>query len=73
MNPMELMILFYMDLYRMWTIGIFLVFLGTGLNQFFAPRLPSISLSITFAQLVAYPLGCQSSSPCPSLLNTIAY
>ncbi|PLW16948.1 hypothetical protein PCANC_13911 [Puccinia coronata f. sp. avenae] len=44
--------------FRMWTIGIFLVFLGTGLNQFFAPRLPSISLSITFAQLVAYPLGC---------------
>jgi len=58
--------------FRMWTIGIFLVFLGTGLNQFFAPRLPSISLSITFAQLVAYPLGCFMARTLPTRLFRIA-
>ncbi|KAA1113458.1 hypothetical protein PGT21_031932 [Puccinia graminis f. sp. tritici] len=58
--------------FRMWTIGIFLVFLGTGLNQFFAPRLPSISLSITFAQLVAYPLGCFMARVLPTRLFRIA-
>ncbi|WAQ88485.1 hypothetical protein PtA15_9A612 [Puccinia triticina] len=56
----------------MWTIGIFLVFLGTGLNQFFTPRLPSISLSITFAQLVAYPLGCFMARVLPAKMFRIA-
>ncbi|EGF99343.1 putative oligopeptide transporter [Melampsora larici-populina 98AG31] len=42
----------------MWTLGLILVILGTGLNQFFAPRLPGIYLSVTFAQMVAFPLGC---------------
>ncbi|KAI7944283.1 hypothetical protein MJO28_011811 [Puccinia striiformis f. sp. tritici] len=58
--------------FRMWTIGIFLVFLGTGLNQFFAPRLPSISLSITFAQLVAYPIGCFMARVLPTRLFRVA-
>ncbi|KAG0150618.1 hypothetical protein CROQUDRAFT_652218 [Cronartium quercuum f. sp. fusiforme G11] len=44
--------------FRMWTIGLMLVVLGSGLNQFFVPRLPGISLSVTFAQLIAYPIGC---------------
>ncbi|KAH9810214.1 putative oligopeptide transporter [Melampsora americana] len=44
--------------FRMWMIGILLVCLGTGVNQFFAQRMPTIGLSVTSAQLVAYPLGC---------------
>lgn len=44
--------------FRMWTLGLILVIIGTGLNQFFAPRLPGIYLSVTFAQMIAFPLGC---------------
>lgn len=58
--------------FRMWIIGIFLVFLGTGLNQFFSPRLPSINLSITFAQLVAYPMGCFMARVLPSTIYRIS-
>ncbi|KAH9812148.1 putative oligopeptide transporter [Melampsora americana] len=58
--------------FRMWTIGLFLVILGTGLNQFFAPRQPSIGLSVTFAQLVSFPLGCLFARVLPKRVFRIA-
>ncbi|EGF98214.1 putative oligopeptide transporter [Melampsora larici-populina 98AG31] len=57
--------LFTMLDFRMWTIGILLVCIGTGVNQFFAQRMPSIGLSVTSAQLVAYPLGCMMARYLP--------
>ncbi|EGG10787.1 putative oligopeptide transporter [Melampsora larici-populina 98AG31] len=51
--------------FRMWVIGIFLVCLGTGVNQFFAQRMPTIGLSVTSAQLVAYPIGCMMAKYLP--------
>ncbi|KAG0150630.1 hypothetical protein CROQUDRAFT_668510 [Cronartium quercuum f. sp. fusiforme G11] len=52
--------------FRMWTIGLTLVVLGTALNQFFAPRMPGIGLSVTFAQLVSYPIGCMMARFLPT-------
>ncbi|CAH7680959.1 OPT family small oligopeptide transporter [Phakopsora pachyrhizi] len=57
--------------FRMWFIGLLLVIIGTGVNQFFAPRLPSISLSITFAQLISYPMGRFLASVLPTRIFRI--
>ncbi|KAL2819753.1 OPT oligopeptide transporter protein-domain-containing protein [Aspergillus granulosus] len=43
---------------RMWTIGILFTIIGSGLNQFFSMRQPSVTISALVAQLVAYPIGC---------------
>ncbi|EXJ88182.1 OPT family small oligopeptide transporter [Capronia coronata CBS 617.96] len=43
---------------RMWTIGIVFTIIGSGLNQFFNLRQPSVTISSLVAQLLAYPLGC---------------
>ncbi|KAL4882582.1 OPT oligopeptide transporter protein-domain-containing protein [Aspergillus karnatakaensis] len=43
---------------RMWTIGIIFTIIGSGLNQFFSLRQPSVRISALVAQLVAYPVGC---------------
>ncbi|EGG04813.1 putative oligopeptide transporter [Melampsora larici-populina 98AG31] len=43
--------------FRMWFIGFITVILGTGLNQFFIPRLPNITINTTVAQLLSFPLG----------------
>ncbi|KAJ0426616.1 OPT oligopeptide transporter protein-domain-containing protein [Aspergillus carlsbadensis] len=43
---------------RMWTIGILFTIIGSGLNQFFSLRQPSVTISALVAQLVAYPIGC---------------
>ncbi|KAL3455888.1 OPT oligopeptide transporter protein-domain-containing protein [Aspergillus heterothallicus] len=43
---------------RMWTIGIIFTIIGSGLNQFFSLRQPSVTISALVAQLVAYPIGC---------------
>ncbi|KAL4924224.1 small oligopeptide transporter, OPT family [Aspergillus undulatus] len=43
---------------RMWTIGIIFTIVGSGLNQFFSLRQPSVKISALVAQLVAYPIGC---------------
>ncbi|KAF7546069.1 hypothetical protein G7Z17_g8684 [Cylindrodendrum hubeiense] len=42
---------------RMWVIGIFFTIIGTGINQFFSMRYPSVSISSLVAQLVAFPVG----------------
>ncbi|KAJ5758480.1 hypothetical protein N7520_005636 [Penicillium odoratum] len=43
---------------RMWTIGIVFTIVGSGLNQFFSLRQPSVTISALVAQLLAFPLGC---------------
>lgn len=43
---------------RMWTIGIVFTIVGSGLNQFFSLRQPSVTISALVAQLLAFPVGC---------------
>ncbi|EAW06700.1 small oligopeptide transporter, OPT family [Aspergillus clavatus NRRL 1] len=43
---------------RMWVIGVIFTIVGSGLNQFFSLRQPSVTISALVAQLVAYPIGC---------------
>ncbi|KAJ5305625.1 uncharacterized protein N7443_005285 [Penicillium atrosanguineum] len=43
---------------RMWTIGLIFTIVGSGLNQFFSLRQPSVTISALVAQLLAFPLGC---------------
>ncbi|KAL2399057.1 Glutathione transporter 1 [Exophiala dermatitidis] len=43
---------------RMWTIGIVFTIIGSGLNQFFNLRQPSVTISSLVAQLLSYPVGC---------------
>ncbi|KAL2830529.1 OPT oligopeptide transporter protein-domain-containing protein [Aspergillus cavernicola] len=43
---------------RMWTIGLLFTIIGSGLNQFFSLRQPSVTISALVAQLIAYPIGC---------------
>ncbi|KAE8152880.1 OPT oligopeptide transporter protein-domain-containing protein [Aspergillus avenaceus] len=43
---------------RMWLIGIIFTIVGSGLNQFFSLRQPSVTISALVAQLVAFPVGC---------------
>ncbi|CAN6674941.1 oligopeptide transporter 2 [Trichomonascus vanleenenianus] len=42
---------------RAYLIGIVLVIISSGVNQFFQPRLPPINVSASLLQLLAYPLG----------------
>ncbi|KAJ5223929.1 hypothetical protein N7468_008471 [Penicillium chermesinum] len=43
---------------RMWTIGLIFTIVGSGLNQFFSLRNPSVTISALVAQLLAFPVGC---------------
>ncbi|RAH43933.1 small oligopeptide transporter, OPT family [Aspergillus brunneoviolaceus CBS 621.78] len=43
---------------RMWVIGVVFTIVGSGLNQFFSLRQPSVTISALVAQLLAYPIGC---------------
>ncbi|KAI2789294.1 Glutathione transporter 1 [Penicillium oxalicum] len=43
---------------RMWVIGLFFTIVGSGLNQFFSLRQPSVSINSLVAQLLAFPVGC---------------
>ncbi|KAI9373031.1 OPT oligopeptide transporter protein-domain-containing protein [Aspergillus egyptiacus] len=43
---------------RMWAIGLLFTIIGSGLNQFFSLRQPSVTISALVAQLIAYPIGC---------------
>ncbi|THC90533.1 hypothetical protein EYZ11_009996 [Aspergillus tanneri] len=43
---------------RMWIIGLLFTVVGSGLNQFFSLRQPSVTISALVAQLAAYPVGC---------------
>jgi hypothetical protein len=42
---------------RMWAIGIFFTLLGSGLNTLYTLRFPSISLSQSAVQFLAFPIG----------------
>ncbi|KAJ5729537.1 uncharacterized protein N7483_004045 [Penicillium malachiteum] len=43
---------------RMWTIGLLFTIIGSGLNQFFSLRQPSVTISSLVAQLLSFPVGC---------------
>lgn len=42
---------------RMWVVGLAFTILGTGINQFFSMRYPSVTISSLVAQLLAFPVG----------------
>lgn len=42
---------------RMWLVGIVFTMFGTGINQFFSMRYPSVTISSLVAQLIAFPVG----------------
>lgn len=42
---------------RMWVIGIFFCILGSGVNTLYTFRFPSVSLSQSAIQFLAYPIG----------------
>lgn len=41
----------------MWILGIFFTMIGSGVNQFFALRYPSVHIVALVAELLAYPFG----------------
>ncbi|CZR51394.1 probable isp4 protein [Phialocephala subalpina] len=43
---------------RMWFLGIVFTMLGSGINQFFSMRYPSVTITSLVAQLLSFPLGC---------------
>ncbi|KAJ5806846.1 OPT oligopeptide transporter [Penicillium riverlandense] len=43
---------------RMWFLGVVFTLVGTGINQFFSMRYPSVTITSLVAQLVSYPIGC---------------
>lgn len=42
---------------RMWILGIIFTILGSGINQFFSLRYPSVHIVALVAELIAYPCG----------------
>ncbi|KAJ5620322.1 hypothetical protein N7510_004306 [Penicillium lagena] len=42
---------------RMWVLGIVFTMFGSGINQFFSLRYPSVHIVALVAELLAYPLG----------------
>ncbi|CCH44333.1 Oligopeptide transporter [Wickerhamomyces ciferrii] len=42
---------------RMWVLGIISTIIGSGVNQFFSMRYPSVTISALVCQLVVYPIG----------------
>ncbi|CAG8093190.1 unnamed protein product [Penicillium olsonii] len=42
---------------RMWLLGIVFTMLGSGINQFFSLRYPSVHIVALVAELLAYPIG----------------
>ncbi|KAJ5194881.1 uncharacterized protein N7498_008319 [Penicillium cinerascens] len=42
---------------RMWFLGIIFTILGSGINQFFSLRYPSVHIVALVAELLAYPIG----------------
>jgi len=42
---------------RMWLLGIVFTILGSGINQFFSLRYPSVHIVALVAELLAYPIG----------------
>ncbi|RBR19330.1 hypothetical protein FVER53590_08400 [Fusarium verticillioides] len=56
---------------RAWTLGLLFTILGTGINQFFSMRYPSITISSLVAQLVAYPAGRALAHTLPIMKITL--
>ncbi|KAF5620239.1 OPT family small oligopeptide transporter [Fusarium sp. NRRL 52700] len=56
---------------RAWTLGLLFTILGTGINQFFSMRYPSVTISSLVAQLVAYPAGRAFAHALPIMKITI--
>ncbi|KAL1981769.1 hypothetical protein VTN96DRAFT_2152 [Rasamsonia emersonii] len=46
------------NIVRMWFLGVVFTLVGTGINQFFSMRYPSVTITSLVAQLVSYPAGC---------------
>ncbi|THC89090.1 hypothetical protein EYZ11_011457 [Aspergillus tanneri] len=44
--------------FRMWSLGVVFTLVGTGVNQFFSMRYPSVTITSLVAQLISYPVGC---------------
>lgn len=51
---------------RAWVIGIFWAVGLASLNQFFAARSPTITISVYLAQLLSYPMGCLAAAVLPT-------
>ncbi|ANB13606.1 Opt2p [Sugiyamaella lignohabitans] len=45
------------ETFRSYVIGLVWVIIGVGVNQFFAPRQPPVSISTSLLQLLVYPCG----------------
>ncbi|KAJ9409496.1 hypothetical protein DTO045G8_2851 [Paecilomyces variotii] len=50
---------------RMWFLGVVFTLVGTGINQFFSMRYPSVTITSLVAQLVSYPVGCMLAKSLP--------
>ncbi|RBA21790.1 OPT family small oligopeptide transporter [Fusarium proliferatum] len=56
---------------RAWALGLLFTILGTGINQFFSMRYPSVTISSLVAQLVAYPAGRALAHALPIMRITL--
>ena len=50
---------------RAWTMGIIFTMLGSGVNQFFSMRYPSVTITSLVAQLVSFPIGVALAKALP--------
>lgn len=50
---------------RMWFLGIVFTMIGSGINQFFSMRYPSVTITSLVAQLISYPIGCALAKALP--------
>ena len=51
--------------FRMWFLGIVFTMVGSGINQFFSLRYPSVHIVSLVAELLAYPFGCALAKVLP--------
>ncbi|KAF4456344.1 OPT family small oligopeptide transporter [Fusarium austroafricanum] len=56
---------------RVWMLGLLFTILGTGINQFFSMRYPSVTISSLVAQLLAYPAGRALAHALPIMKATL--
>ncbi|CAI7641429.1 unnamed protein product [Penicillium pancosmium] len=56
---------------RMWVLGVMFTILGSGINQFFSLRYPSVHIVALVAELLAYPMGVFLAKTLP--LATISF
>ncbi|RAL13267.1 small oligopeptide transporter, OPT family [Aspergillus homomorphus CBS 101889] len=51
--------------FRMRFLGVVFTLIGTGVNQFFSMRYPSVTITSLVAQLITYPVGCAFAKALP--------